>query len=58
VYHEVNLLKGETREPWFLEKNHRAAEGGFPMDGLSGLQRWFERIEARPRYISIDTLPA
>jgi glutathione S-transferase len=36
---------------------HRASEGGFPMDGLSGLQRWFERIEQRPRHISIDTLP-
>lgn len=36
---------------------HRAEEGGFDLRELSGLQRWFERIEQRPRYLTIDTIP-
>jgi glutathione S-transferase len=36
---------------------HRAEEGGFDLSGLRALQGWFERIERRPRHISIDTLP-
>lgn len=36
---------------------HRAEDGGFDLRGLSGLQRWFERIEQRPRHLTIDTVP-
>jgi glutathione S-transferase len=35
---------------------HRAEEGGFALSGLRGLRRWFERIEQRPRHVSIDTV--
>lgn len=37
---------------------HRAEEGGFSITQLSGLRRWLDRIAARPRHISIDTVPA
>ncbi len=37
---------------------HRAEEGGFELRELSGLQAWFERIERRPRHITIDTVPS
>ena len=36
---------------------HRAEEGGFDLQSFDGLQRWFERIERRPRHIPIDTVP-
>lgn len=36
---------------------HRAEEGGFDLRDFSGLRRWFERIEQRPRHLTIDTVP-
>lgn len=36
---------------------HRAEEGGFQLREFAGIQRWFERIEQRPRHVSIDTVP-
>jgi glutathione S-transferase len=36
---------------------HRADEGGFDLQMFTNLRRWFERIEQRPRHISIDTDP-
>jgi glutathione S-transferase len=36
---------------------HRAEEGGFELGALTGVRRWFERIEVRPRHITIDTAP-
>jgi len=36
---------------------HRAGEGGFDLTPFDGLRAWFERIEARPAYISIDLDP-
>ena len=37
---------------------HRSHEGGFEVRDYTALQSWFARIEARPGYISIDTVPS
>jgi glutathione S-transferase len=36
---------------------HCAEEGGFELKDRIGLQAWFARIEQRPRYLTIDTVP-
>ncbi len=36
---------------------HCAEEGGFDLKPLEGLRRWFDRIEERPRHITLDTVP-